>query len=272
MNLRLRNLVRSPQCFPHFLRARQLTDSRHLPTATQAVLDPRRVGKQNSGFSDEDVSDIICLLVPYSHAARRQVQELARADSPYVVGAEAAAGMVPPNYRVEDEASKFHLAPAESHHALALRLSAQTKNPRMGFTFGRNAGRCDITFTYDPLRRLSNAHFCIYVNEFGVVMLQDQSTNGTIVDRDLLVSKKGLERSRRMLQSGSRVSVLLTYKEEELSFIVRIPHRAGLYDRAYINNVKAHFARLNLEPEIKTVGPGPNGPVRNSFTHPVIPC
>ena len=233
-------------------------------TATQAVLDPRRVGKQNSGFSDEDVSDIICLLVPYSDPARQLVLQMAHDDSPHIISSEAAAGIVEPNYKLEDEASRFNLAPADGQHAIALRLSSQTKNPLMGFTFGRNLARCDVHFAYDPLRRLSNAHFRIYVNAYGLVMLEDQSTNGTIVDTEVVSAKAGPKRSKMMLQSGSRVSVLLSYNEEEIKFLVRIPHRAGQYDKAYTSKVKEYFARLELlEPDhIRTVGPDRTGPVR----------
>ncbi|PHH91439.1 hypothetical protein CDD83_447 [Cordyceps sp. RAO-2017] len=220
--------------------------------ATQNVLDPRRVGKQNSGFSDDDISDIICVLYPHSDAARLELQRLALEDSPHIIGKHEADD-VEPDYEQEDHASKFQSAPANhGNYAIMLRLSAQVKSPAAGFVFGRNTARCDVVFANDPYRRVSNIHFRIFVNEYGVVMIEDQSTNGTCVDRQLLTRHpKNVAAppvTRWTLSSGSEIRICLHAEMRDLSFRVRVPRRDDEYDRAYIAKVEDHFARHGLKP------------------------
>ncbi|TWU77100.1 hypothetical protein ED733_008180 [Metarhizium rileyi] len=219
--------------------------------ATQNVLDPRRVGKQNSGFSDEDVSDIICVLYPHSDSARQEVHRLASEDSQYIIGKDEADD-VEPDYDLEDHASRFESHPiSHGNHAIILRLSSHVKNPSAGFAFGRNSARCDVVFVNDPLRRISNIHFRIYVNEYGSVMIEDQSTNGTFVDRQLLTrhpKDKTASANKWVLGSGNRIRVVLHSETRDLTFRVRIPRRDDDYDRAYIAKVNEYFVRHNLHP------------------------
>jgi predicted component of type VI protein secretion system len=131
--------------------------------------------------------------------------------------------------------------------------------------FGRNAARCDVCFVDDPLKRLSNIHFRIYVNQFGVVMIEDQSTNGTIVDGTLLKGKTNeVKHTRRVLSSGSRINILMHKENMDLEFLVRIPRRDGHYDDAYRDKLDAFFKRLNaIEQEqenTRTIVPGLTGP------------
>lgn len=235
--------------------------------ATQNVLDPRRVGKQNSGFSDEDISDIICVLYPHSDSARNELQRLVQEDSPHIIGKDEADG-VEPDYVLEDYASRFQTNPSNSgNYAIILRLSSQLKNPTAGFAFGRNAARCDVTFENDPHRRLSNIHFRIYVNEYGSVMVEDQSTNGTIVDNQLLASHpkaKGRTEPptvRWVLSSGTVIRIYLHQQAKDLAFRVRIPRRDDEYDQAYINKVHDFFTRNGLARQNETITAGPGGHV-----------
>ncbi|PNY27678.1 Serine/threonine-protein kinase RAD53 [Tolypocladium capitatum] len=218
--------------------------------ATQTVLDPRRVGKQNSGFSDDDISDIICVLYPHSDSARQEIQRLAQENSPYIIG-RGEADDVELDYELEDHASCFDSNPTgHGNYAIILRLSAHVKNPAAGFAFGRNSARCDVVFVNDPLRRVSNIHFRIYVNEYGNVMIEDQSTNGTFVDRQLLTShSKGSSRpvTKWVLSSGSVIKIFLHSEIRDLTFRVRIPRRDDEYDRIYINKVEGYFARHGLK-------------------------
>ncbi|KAH0528074.1 hypothetical protein TsFJ059_002980 [Trichoderma semiorbis] len=228
--------------------------------ATQNVLDPRRVGKQNSGFSDEDISDIVCVLYPHSECARNEVQQLARIGSPFIIGKDEADG-VEPDYELEDHPSRFESDPTNhGNYAILLRLSSQAKNPANGFVFGRNNARCDVVFVNDPLRRISNIHFRIYVNEYGIVMIEDKSTNGTFVDDNLLTSRpKELGKppiTRWTLSSGSIICIYLHNHMNDLSFRVRIPRRDGEYERAYARQVEEYFARHALQVETITTGPG----------------
>ncbi|OAA73118.1 Serine/threonine-protein kinase domain protein [Cordyceps fumosorosea ARSEF 2679] len=226
--------------------------------ATQQIVDPRRMGQQNTGFTDDEISDIVCILYPHSQSAQSEVQRLVRERSPFIIGRDAADG-VEPNYELEDRASQFQshntadaIAGAGGAHAIILRLSTAPKNPPAGFTFGRNPGRCDVVFTNDPLRRVSNIHFRIYVNEFGNVMIEDQSTNGTFIDSKLLAArpKPGMPRqhlaSRWVLSSGSVINIFLQEHVRDLTFRVRIPRRDGAYELAYNQKVADYFARHRL--------------------------
>ena len=228
-----------------------------LPSATQNVLDSCHLGKQDSGFSDEDVSDIICLLYPHSEGARRATSRIADENSVHIYGRHDA-DTVNVDLSGEDDAGHFQ-PQSTAEHAIILRLSAQVRDPSQGFTFGRNPSRCDIVFHHDPLRRLSNIHFRIYVNEYGVVMLEDTSTNGTIVDGQLL-KRKTTEFVRRTLNSGSIIKVLMHESKRNLEFLVRIPRREGRYDAAYKRNLEGYFARLGGPEAVgQTIMPDPAG-------------
>ncbi|KAI8719031.1 hypothetical protein NCS52_00683400 [Fusarium sp. LHS14.1] len=244
--------------------------------ATQNVLDPRRVGKQNSGFSDEDISDIICVLYPHSDSARLELQRLVQEDSPHIIGKDEADG-VEPDYDFEDQAGRFLANPTNTgSHAIILRLSARLNNPSAGFVFGRNPGRCDIVFKHDPLKRVSNIHFRIYVNEYGSVMIEDQSTNGTWADGHLLTAHananaKGTANpplTKWVLTSGSIIKVYLHQEARDLTFRVRIPRRDDGYDQAYTDKVEAFFMRHHLKNQTETITPGPGGHV-DLFKDPV---
>ncbi|EEY19994.1 conserved hypothetical protein [Verticillium alfalfae VaMs.102] len=254
------------------LTQRTTAPSRLLPAPTQNVLDPRRVGKQNSGFSDDDISDIICLLYPYSPFARQEVLRIAQHDATHILGREQAAA-IEPDYDQEHQADNFQLAPPNTgDYALILRLSTLVKDPLQGFQFGRNASRCDVCFSNDPMKRLSNVHFRIYVNKYGVVMLEDQSTNGTFVDSNLLKGKNPNDKMdvRRTLSHGSKIKILMHSEQQDLEFLVRIPKREGEYDRAWIRNLEDYFERIDdLQKEAaETVVPTPGGGHPDLFSSP----
>jgi pSer/pThr/pTyr-binding forkhead associated (FHA) protein len=239
--------------------------------ATQNVLDPRRLGKQNSGFSDDDIANIICLLLPYSDGARAELREMALRTSPHMVDADEAAH--PDLQAVEGQSLMPHLV---GEHALVLRLSAPVKDPLQGFTFGRNNTRCDVCFHNDPMRRLSNIHFRIYVNEYGVLMLEDSSINGTVVDGTLLKARLGDRPKtgekklpkRRTINPGSKIQILMHEGQDDLDFIVQIPRREGDYEETYRRNLTRYMKRLQQlradnEPAdaSKTITAGPGGHV-----------
>ncbi|KAI8947146.1 Pkinase-domain-containing protein [Xylaria longipes] len=245
-------------------------DSQATQQATQNAFDPRRIGQQNSGFSDQDISDIICLLYPVSEAASREVQRIASSPeyTRYTAGRYTADAIDSDLYN-EDDAREFGRTRRIGDHALMLRLSSVLKDPSLGFTFGRNRARCDIYFEFDPGRRLSNIHFRIYVNEYGSVLLEDQSTNGTIVDTKLLrkrldpnTNTVGPPSTRRTLESGSTIKIVMMENQCDLVFLVRIPRREGEYEDAYMRNVQQYLLRFNGTDDVnKTIGPGPSGHV-----------
>ncbi|KAI1503253.1 hypothetical protein F5X99DRAFT_376440 [Biscogniauxia marginata] len=247
-------------------------DSQATQQATQNALDPRRLGKQNSGFSDEDISDIICLLYPNSDGASREVQRIARSPeyNRHTAGRYSADAIDSDLYR-EDDAREFGRTRGIGDHAIVLRLSTAIKDPTQGFTFGRNRSRCDICFAYDPGKRLSNIHFRIYVNRHGIVLLEDESTNGTVVDSRLLRKKNELKKEtayKRTLESGSTIKIIMHENTCDLLFLVRIPRRDEYHEEAYLRNLDAYLRRMhdNNEDPNKTIGPGPSGHI-NLF-HP----
>ncbi|KAI0404939.1 Pkinase-domain-containing protein [Xylaria palmicola] len=246
-----------------------MDDSQATQQATQNALDPRRIGQQNSGFSDEDISDIICLLYPITEAASREVRRIASSPeyAVHTAGRYATDAINFDFYR-EDDARGFGRSYGIGDHALVLRLSSDLTDPCLGFTFGRNASRCDIAFAVDPARRLSNIHFRIYVNNYGSVLLEDQSTNGTIVDAKLLRKRPssnppGPVLVRRTIESGSTIKIVMRETASDLEFLVRIPRREGEYEDAYMRNVQEYLLRLNgIDDVNKTIGPGPTGHVQ----------
>ncbi|KAI0172053.1 hypothetical protein GGR52DRAFT_548849 [Hypoxylon sp. FL1284] len=249
-------------------------DSQATQPATQNALDPRRFGKQNSGFSDEDISDIICLLYPNSESASREVKEIARSPE-YIqhTTGKYTADAIDSDLYLEDDAEDFGRVRGIGDHALVIKLSSILKDPPLGFTFGRNRARCDLCFAYDPGKRLSNIHFRIFVNKFGSVMLEDQSTNGTVVDSKLL--RKKVERpgqtstTRRTLESGSTIKIVMQQSTSDLVFLVRIPRRDGDHEDAYKRKLAAYLRRQHGQDDDanKTIGPGPGGHV-NLFSPP----
>ncbi|PHH67228.1 hypothetical protein CDD81_2997 [Ophiocordyceps australis] len=226
--------------------------------ATQGILDPRRVGRQNSGFSDDEISDLICILYPHSATARQEVLRMVQEGSPYIIGRDDA-DEVETDFTVEDEASRFDCHPnGRGNYAIILRLSAQVKDPIAGFTFGRNAARCDIVFANDPRRRISNVHFRIYANEYGNVMIHDQSSNGTFVDEQRLTAQPRNDNQaivRWVLSSGSLIRVQLHDERCDLTFRVRVPRREGVYERAYMKKIGAFFAKHGPRPDCEDVRP-----------------
>lgn len=243
-------------------------------SATQTALDPRRLGKQNSGFSDEDLADIICLLIPSSEHAQAEVNWLRSQGSLHLVGGDDAPEVEEGLAPLDNDDSRLGLMPhGRRQYALALRFSAQDKlkDPLQGFVFGRNTNRCDIPFVHDPRRRLSNIQFRIYYNQHRVLMVQDMSTNGTVVDG--LHLKGSHNRTMRTLNNGSTVKMLLHLGDVDLDFLVRIPRREGEYEAAYRQNLARYMRRLEqlriqhdqLHPDANaTIGPGPEGHVGSS--------
>ncbi|KAI2616610.1 hypothetical protein GGR54DRAFT_609896 [Hypoxylon sp. NC1633] len=237
-------------------------DSQATQQATQNALDPRRFGKQNSGFSDEDISDIVCLLYPSSSSASREVSQIAASlEYAHHTAGRYTADAVDSDLYLEDSAKEFGRHPGIGDHALVIKLSSTLKDPSLGFTFGRNRGRCDLCFTHDPGRRLSNIHFRIFVNKYGTVMLEDQSTNGTVVDDNLL--RKRNSATKRTLQSGSTIKIVMHQSTSDLVFLVRIPRRDEVHEMEFKRNLAAYLRRTRgREHEAnRTIGPGPSGHV-----------
>ncbi|KAF2169855.1 hypothetical protein M409DRAFT_64846 [Zasmidium cellare ATCC 36951] len=212
----------------------ELEDLLTQPTqGTQSTMDPRRMGRNNSGLAPSDVSDVMCILHPSTPAAFQLVIETARRSPQHILqdvygyrNQHAAS----PSMLEEEET--FILEGNSTNQALdlALRFSSRLHRPALGFVVGRNMGMCDIAVSSDVHKRVSNMHFSIYMNESGVLMLKDMSTNGTMVDEVLLKGRNHNGPKQRMLNHGSIVQILSPSPTEALKFIVRIPSRVDFMD------------------------------------------
>ncbi len=185
--------------------------------------------------------------------------------SPYTVGRDDVDGLEL-DYSLEDDSRHFAGVHGDvGEHHIALRFSSQVKDPVAGFTFGRSVGLCDICLHNDPNRRLSKIHFRIYLNEWGVLMLEDMSTNGTVVDQILLKKKDGpAGEVKRTLESGSKIKILMHEPGRDIVFLVRIPIREGAHEEMYKRNLQNYQARRTNLAAVdvnRTIVPGPGGHV-----------
>ncbi|KAE9963811.1 hypothetical protein BLS_008897 [Venturia inaequalis] len=217
---------------------------------TQQVLDPRRLGRNNSGLSDADISDVLCILHPCSPAAFRIVASTAERRPQHVLqnSMEASFDDLTDSRQLEEQET-FIVRNQVGDNAkdLALRLSSKTIQPILGFCFGRNPRSCDITIDVDSVKRVSNLHFRIFVNQEGVLMLEDMSTNGTLVDTTHLKGKNSPLAATRMLQNGSIIQISSSKPDESVKFIVRTPNRQG-YELEFQRKLEHHVGqRLALE-------------------------
>lgn len=201
---------------------------------TQQVLDPRRVGEDNSGMGDHDSSDIILLLIAGSPAATRIVEQTALTRDyhvlfhdmeSYVTNIEEQETII-----IGDDGTPRAKTSVQRPADLALRFSSTShlKHKFAGFVFGRNANLVDIVFGQDSGKRISNQHFRIYLNAEGLVMIEDLSTNGTRVDNTFLKSKDHRAEKTRVLTSNSEIIIANSANDKEMiRFHVRIPPRSS---------------------------------------------
>lgn len=169
---------------------------------------------------------------------------MAKENSPFVIHRHRiAAHNLGTNLQLNDDAMDVESTIGfQGNYALVLRLFSNVKSPPAGFSFGRNASQCDVVFSQDPLHRVSNVHFRIYVNEFGSVKIQDESTNGTYVDSMLLTAKAQTTAGRqRTLISGTKIRIRLHETTHDIEFQVQIPHRDEGYEMIYRSRVRKYL-------------------------------
>jgi hypothetical protein len=193
------------------------------------------MGSHNSGLEEQDLADIICILHPGSPPAHEAVAVTAHFHSQHIL-------------------QRDDLDEESSSRDIALRLSSPVIDPSVGFCFGRNPQRCDVFLTPEATsKHISNMHFRIFLTNDGILMLQDTSTNGTLVDNSRLW--RNSDQSTRMLINGSVIQVASdNRKNKEVRFVVRIPARDG-FQVQYTNNlyrylelVQRHEARTKEKP------------------------
>ncbi|KAF2806044.1 Pkinase-domain-containing protein [Mytilinidion resinicola] len=232
-------------------------DSQLTQPLTQQTLDPRRLGRNNSGLKDSDISDVLCILHPASIAAYRIVQEAAVNTPEHVLQNEGLTTFENVESGLDLEEQETIIIDGEKKSTagndLALRMSSITKQNYGGFLFGRNGAMCDIVFSKDSAKRTSNKHFRIFVNTNSMLMLEDTSTNGTVVDDILLKCKDPRHHpTQRVLDQGSIVCIQSTLDKDLVKFVVRFPSREG-HEEAYDQKFRTYVNRCAIE-EARTKG------------------
>ncbi|KAI9869105.1 MAG: hypothetical protein M1813_002929 [Trichoglossum hirsutum] len=233
--------------------------------ATQPVVDPRCVGGNSLGLDDEEVADIICILHPTTPDAQVAVQ-LTKEHAPQHI-------ITKPQFRVqreldddferdiseptEDDVAQhpphnptvYSTTDGQSNRVLgrdiALKFSSQANLPKPGFIFGRGKRSDVLIANHFEVKRVSNAHFRIFINSQGILMLEDMSTNGTFVDTYHLRRKIPNVNTQRMLVNSSIISVICGSGGNEVRFIVRIPVRTPAAEAAYKNKLNQYHLRFS---------------------------
>lgn len=207
---------------------------------TQPYTDPRRLGRNNSEVSEDDAADVICILHPNSPAAYDAVLATMLTAPQHILQNEDLHDLT------EDDLLRPEFMPSNTSRDIALRISSTLKNPAMGFVFGRNKSHCDILLVENEQdKNVSNMHFTMFLNDQGTLMLQDTSTNGTVVDDDHIrkKDKNGVLNKKpatRMINSGVLICVVGPEKAE-IKFLVRTPKR-GNYESAFHANLTKYVS------------------------------
>ena len=231
--------------------------------ATQPVL--RKEGF-NSMLSEQDESDVICILLPTSPAAHEAVELTAQAapqhilqnrDMPHLYEAPDEDMIIEQPADDADDLEDLNTQPRDPNQPkwdgptkdIALRFSSKVHNLGLGFTFGRNPTKCDLLLSNNDTNMISNRHFRIFMKGNGSLMIEDTSTNGTMIDSTYLRAIKPVRvgpnpGSQHTLCGGSTIEIPLEGKQrgQSIRFSVKIPERGevGLekYTQTCIEYVK----------------------------------
>ncbi|KAF7942660.1 uncharacterized protein EAE97_006114 [Botrytis byssoidea] len=201
--------------------------------ATQPTDEAIRLANRNSGLTDEDASDIVCILHPDSDLAREACAEINKLHPKNTISLEGG--------------NSYLTAEGQVPCDLALRLSANLKDENLGWIFGRSEERCDFMIRDGTPPQISNQHFRIYLNEHGFLMVEDMSTNGISVDGTILRLKKKNNGKpyRQTIENGTIISLALNKPVAlSINFVVRIPRRSDEAQEAFETNFAIHVRRI----------------------------
>ena len=235
------------------------------PEPTQPSTQPlwNFLGTSKSTLPDTD--DVICILSPATEPARKIVSSAARNSPSFILQNDLlpeTANGVSGNFMQVDSrpsAQDGTSAPVKLYDGmvgvqdmpsdnldLALRMTARVRDPNLGFVFGREPSKADIVLkTGSEDIRISGMHFRIYMNNNGILMIQDTSTNGTLVDGDLLPKPN----RQQMLVHGTIIEVVTgavkrTREMIKAKFIVALPFRPN--PERYFTNLYRYLQGPNL--------------------------
>ncbi|KAH8732639.1 hypothetical protein GQ44DRAFT_601576, partial [Phaeosphaeriaceae sp. PMI808] len=208
--------------------------------ATQQVIDPRRLGRNNSGLNGGDIADVLAILHPATETAIKIVAHAAEIRPQHVLFRNSLDSMCGSITDIEEQETIIVNSNGErlgqtsrAGADLALRMSSapRLRFKELGFIFGRNVNSADIVFGQDSGKRISNQHFRIYLTGDGIPMVEDMSTNGTVVDGVLLKSKDKRFNSTRTIETGSIICIQGSTDAEMIRFMIRIPSRVSYLER-----------------------------------------
>ena len=223
--------------------------------ATQPVVRSEGV---NSMLSEQDESDIICILLPTSPAAHEAVELTALAAPQHILQNhgmphiyETPNEEMTPISRLADDSDDLETLVAQPRDPnqskwdgpakdIALRFSSKVHNLGLGFTFGRNPAKCDLLLSNNDNITLSNRHFRIFMKNNGSLMIEDTSTNGTVIDGTVLRAPKPNPlgpnpSSQHTLCNGGTIEIPLQGKQrgQTIRFSVKMPARSELAIEKY---------------------------------------
>jgi hypothetical protein len=222
--------------------------------ATQPVLDPRRIGRDNSGLDEEDVADILCILTPGSTTAFNIVEKTAKRTPEHALFSNPYNSFDDQVTNIEEQetiiVNRHNVGSSHTYAGadLALRMSSRLIDPSLGFVFGRNWKASDIVFSQDSGKRTSNQHFRIFLNSDAILMIEDMSTNGLAVDNLYLRCRDPNSPKACMLGPNSIICISNSVDTELIKFSVRIPSRVSHLDR-YEENVRDFLTRCTPDGE-----------------------
>ena len=256
-------------------------DDQSTQQATQPFLDPRRQGGSKSMLSEQDEADVLCILLPSSRPAFKSVDLIAETAPQHILQNHIIDDVSEAEYLLTHEPTTSSLQDSDEEDAqiatsaqnngkpsssrpardIALRMSSKVHNPYLGFVFGRNPKRCDLLIGGDSVMKVSNSHFRIFVNRHGVLMLEDTSTNGTVVDKVVLRSSRESDcPSTRTLNAGAIIELPTVTRraEETIRFIVRFPARDHAQEQ-YNQNLATYLTYLQQAERQLQVAAAGNG-------------
>lgn len=222
----------------------------------------------NSMLSEQDEADIICILLPTSPTAHEAVELTANAAPQHILQNHGMShiyeapdedmttgGNTRPDDDLDDSkdlnpqrADPDQSTWVEPTKDIALRFSSKVHNLGLGFTFGRSPARCDLLLTNNDGYKISNRHFRIFMKNNGSLMIEDTSTNGTIVDDIVLRGPKGNHsdpnpESQHTLCNGDTIEIPLRGKQhaQSIRFCVKMPMRSESGQAKYEQNCYAYI-------------------------------
>ena len=223
-------------------------DDQPTQQAPAPAVDPRERRRRHEGLTENDLTDILCILSPATPSAFRVVQSLARSAGQHILQNTSSFSQpaihddeheprADPDQMTVDGGDQ--ISANQPALDIALRMSSTLVSPWLGFTFGRDATRSDVAIrALGADRHVSGLHFRIYITSTGSLLCQDMSRNGTWVDGIRLWEGTNQVNGRqRTIHEGSTIEVMVE-ANQSLMFNVYVPERSP--------HANAYGARLDV--------------------------